>query len=106
MILNPGECILCKNRAEARALGNLLYEHGYRMFANQFDIRKTDSSNWHGLRWYHGHEFPNCIVATSSDQKDHVLENHKLQGVKYTYEWYADFFDRLNRQNVDVGDLL
>ena len=108
MILNPGECILCKNQSEARQLGKMLHEDGYRMFSPKFSILSSDAKNYHGYRWFNGHEYPTCIVATSYDQKRHILEGHRVQDVQYTYLWFDDFIEKIKGSSVsiEVGDLL
>ena len=108
MILEKGECVLCRNRTEAGEICEILYENGYRMFAAQFDIRTVgdDGCNWHGLRWPVNEEFPNCIVATSEDQKDNILMDIIVQGTKYHYEYFEDFIVKTKKQIIEVGDLL
>lgn len=105
MIINEGECILCNSSTEAKELGKLLHERGYRMFSPYHSLLDV-GENWHGLRWFSGHQFPNCIVATSQDQKEHILTGSIVQNCRYKYMWYEDFMNNTQFYYVNVGDLI
>lgn len=103
MILNPGECILCRNAEEGEELRALLQEEGYKC-CNNDPISKPRTIL--GARWYPMNTFPSCAAIIGKDIFRHFA-NHGMindpefcdNGHVYDVRWFKDTF-------TEVGDLL
>ena len=103
MILNPGECILCRNAEEGEELRALLKEDGYKCCNNS---PLTDPGTILGVRWYPADTFPSCATIVSREIFQCLADNCMIDdpefcddGHVYDVRWFKSVF-------AEVGDLL
>lgn len=76
MILEKGECILCRNHDDFISLAERLTADGYEMFDSQFGPVEVEAIGSHfdaGVRWMPTFRYPRCVAFVGKKWREKSL---------------------------------